>query len=84
MKWYFMRGPGGTIACRGEYKAQAVTEAAERWGCDPAEISVTGEEPYNGNGEHCSPLQADRLSALQAGRLPALQKKDAAADGRDP
>lgn len=68
MKWYFMRGPGGMIACKGDYKAKAVTEAAERWGCDPAEIEATKTEPYNGNGAHCAPLQ----------------KKDAAADGKDP
>ena len=76
MKWYFMRGPGGTICCKGDYEGQAKAEAAERWGCGTDEITVTGTEPYNGNGAHCAPLQADRLSALH--------NKNAAADGRDP
>jgi len=46
MKWYFMRGPGGTICRKGDYNAQAVTEAAERWGCGADEITVTGTEEY--------------------------------------
>ena len=55
---------------------------------------MTGE-PYSfakGDGAHCAPLQADRLSALQAdrlsalqaGRLPALQTEKAAAEGKAP
>lgn len=76
MKWYYMRGPGGTICCKGNFEGQAKQEAAERWGCGTDEIEITGEEPYNGNGAHCAPLQADRLSALH--------NKNAAADGRDP
>lgn len=47
MKWFFMKGPAGTIACKGEYPAEAKAEAAERWGCGSDEITVTGEEPYN-------------------------------------
>lgn len=54
MRWYFMSGPGGTIACKGDYRAQAVQEAAERWGCGLDEIEVTGEEPYRGSGENGS------------------------------
>ena len=51
MKWYYMKGPGGTIACKGNYAAEAKHEAAERWDCDSEEILVTTEEPYNGSGE---------------------------------
>ena len=51
MKWFHMRGPGGTITVKAEFSAQAVHEAAERWGCDPDGIQVTGEEPYYGSGE---------------------------------
>lgn len=81
MKWYYMAGPGGTICCKVDCEGQAKAEAAERWGCESDEISVTGEEEYHGSdwsphGAHCAPLQA--------GRLPALQKKSAAADGQDP
>lgn len=46
MKWYHMRGPEGTITCKGRYAAEALHEAAERWGCDAVEISVTGDAPY--------------------------------------
>ena len=45
-----MKGPEGTITCKGNFAAQAIREAAERWGCDPAEIVVTGEEEYRGSG----------------------------------
>ena len=79
MKWYHMKGPGGTICCKGDYEVQAKAEAAERWGCDPAEISVTGEEAYHGSdwsphGAHCAPLQADRLSALHNKKAAAEEK----------
>ena len=47
MKWYYMKGPGGTICCKGEFEGQAKAEAAERWGCGTEEITVTGEEDYN-------------------------------------
>lgn len=47
MKWYHMKGPGGTITCKGSYAQEAVQEAAERWGCGTEEITVTGEEEYN-------------------------------------
>lgn len=47
MRWFSMKGPEGTITCKGNFAAQAIREAAERWGCDPAEIVVTGEAAYN-------------------------------------
>lgn len=47
MEWFYMAGPGGTIAIKAEYAAKAKREAAERWGCGADEIRVTGEEPYN-------------------------------------
>ena len=47
MKWYSMKGPGGTITCKGYFPNEAKAEAAERWGCGTEEISVTGEEDYN-------------------------------------
>lgn len=50
MKWYHMKGPGGTIACKGDYEGQARAEAAERWGCGSDEITVTGTEEYNTGG----------------------------------
>lgn len=48
MKWYFMQGPGGTIACKGRFPAEARMEAAERWGCEVEAITVTREEEYLG------------------------------------
>ena len=41
-----MNGPGGTIAIKAVYAAQARAEAAERWSCDVEEITVTGTEAY--------------------------------------
>ena len=46
MKWFYMVGPGGTIAIKAEYASKAKREAAERWGCGADEIRVTGEETY--------------------------------------
>lgn len=51
MKWFFMRGPQGTIAIKGDFAQQAKQEAAERWGCSTDEIEVTGDCPYYGSGE---------------------------------
>lgn len=68
MKWYYMKGPGGTIACKGSFAQEAVQEAAERWGCGTEEITVTGEEPYHGSdwsphGAQCAPLQKEKAAA---------------------
>ena len=46
MKWFFMSGPGGTIAIKARFPNEAKAEAAERWSCDAAEIVVTDSEPY--------------------------------------
>ena len=58
MKWFYMAGPGGTIAIKAEYAAKAKREAAERWGCGSDEITVTGEEPYNNGTFVCSATEA--------------------------
>lgn len=49
MKWFYMAGPGGTIACKGDYPAEAKAEAADRWSCGSDEITVTVEDPYHGS-----------------------------------
>lgn len=46
MKWFYMEGPGGTIAVKGHYAGAARAEAAERWSCSAEDIKVTGEEEY--------------------------------------
>lgn len=47
MKWYSMKGPGGTITCKGHFPNEAKAEATERWSCDADEIEITGDEEYN-------------------------------------
>lgn len=74
MKWYHMKGPGGTICCKGSFAQEAVLEAAERWGCGTEDITVTGEEDYNRTGE--------RIATGSA--LAMTGKEKAAADGQDP
>lgn len=50
MKWFFMSGPGGTIAIKARFPNEAKDEAAERWGCGADEITVTETEDYNTGG----------------------------------
>lgn len=51
MKWFRMKGPGGTITCKGNYAGEAIREASERWACDPETIEIIREDPYYGSGE---------------------------------
>lgn len=46
MKWFFMAGPGGSVAIKARYPMEAKQAAADRWTCDIEEIAVIDEQPY--------------------------------------
>ena len=71
VKWFYRAGPGGTIACKGNYPAEAKAEAADRWGCGSDEITVAGEEPFNnGAPMYVAAAAADKTNAAPENAAP--------------
>ena len=46
LRWYDLRGPGGSITIKERSEQAAKAEAADRWGCGSDEIVCVGHEAF--------------------------------------
>ncbi|MBR3240698.1 MAG: hypothetical protein IKO68_10970 [Oscillospiraceae bacterium] len=46
LRWYDLRGPGGTITIKERSETAAKAEAAERWACGSDEIICVGHDAF--------------------------------------